>query len=65
MGTWEHKKGDLAVQAWISVEFESILGPHFESVLLTLGQHMSFVFMLVARSRFLLMSGFESERLRL
>ena len=30
-GTWEHKKGDFAVQAWISVDFLGISGPHFDS----------------------------------
>ena len=39
-GTWEHKKGDLGVQAWIwiSIDFGLILGPHFESFSGTLDQ---------------------------
>ena len=31
-GIAEHKKGDLGVQAWISVDFTWISGPRFESV---------------------------------
>ena len=40
-GTWEHKKGDSGIQAWISVDFGSISGPHFGSVWRTLEQHAS------------------------
>ena len=29
-GTWEHKKGDDGIQAWVSVDFGFILGPHFK-----------------------------------
>ena len=29
--TWEHKKGDLGVQAWIFIDFGTISGPHFGS----------------------------------
>ena len=29
--TWEHKKGDLGVQALIFIDFELISGAHFES----------------------------------
>ena len=31
-GTWQHKKGYVGVQAWISVDFERISGYLFESV---------------------------------
>ena len=30
-GTWEHKKVDDGIQAWVSVDFGSILGPHFKT----------------------------------
>ena len=30
-GTEEHKKGDVGIQAWISIEFGWISGPHVES----------------------------------
>ena len=42
-GTWEHKKGDLGVQAWIFIDFGWISGPHFESFSGSLDQHLCFV----------------------
>ena len=30
-GTWEHKKGDLGVQAWVFIDFGLISGAHFDS----------------------------------
>ena len=39
-GTWDRKKGDLGVQAWISVDFGWIAGPHSESCSLMSEQHM-------------------------
>ncbi len=30
-GTWEHKKGDVGVQVWISVDHGCISRPHFDS----------------------------------
>ena len=30
-GTWEHKKGDFAIQAWTPVAFGWISGPYFDS----------------------------------
>ena len=41
-GTWEHKKGDLGVQAWIFIDFEWISGPHFASFSGTLGNIRGF-----------------------
>ena len=37
-GTWEHKKGDLGVQAWVFIDFMSISGACFESFLGTLDE---------------------------
>ena len=31
-GHFQHKKGDVAIQAWISVDFGRISGPHFKIV---------------------------------
>ena len=56
--TWEHKKGDLGVQAWISVDLRWSSGPHFESFWLTLEQHVSFyACLLVFGLRFERLSG--------
>jgi hypothetical protein len=34
--TWEHKKGDVGVQAWIFIDFGQISESHFESFSSTL-----------------------------
>ena len=39
----EHKKGDVGIQAWISVDFRRISGPQVESVWSTLGQNLWFL----------------------
>ena len=39
-GTWEHKKGDLGIQALIFIDFGMISGPHFDSFSGTLDQNM-------------------------
>ena len=41
LAPWEHKKGVVG-EAWISIDFERISGPHFESLLVTLEPHMCF-----------------------
>ena len=50
--TLEHKKGDLGVQAWISVDFGWILEPHLESSWPLLEQTNVFFAMRVPRSCF-------------
>ena len=42
-GRWEHKEGDLGVQAWISVDFCWISGLHFESFWPPLEHKMCFL----------------------
>ena len=51
-GTWEHKKGDLGVQAWIFIDFGLISGFHFESFSGPLDQNRCVFFMLVSKSLF-------------
>ena len=51
-GPWEHKKGDLGVQAWIFIDFGLTLGSHFESFSGLLDQNRCFCFMLVSRLLF-------------
>ena len=46
-GASEHNKGDLGVQVWISVAFERISEPHFESCLQFL-KHTNVLFVLRA-----------------
>ena len=41
--TWEHKRGDLGVQAWIFIDFGLISGVHFESFTVPLDQNNIFV----------------------
>ena len=41
-GTWEQKKGDLGIQAWILIDFGWISGSHFESFSVTLNQNRCF-----------------------
>ena len=41
-GTWEQKKGDLGIQAWIFIDFGWISGPLFASFLGTLDQNECF-----------------------
>ena len=41
-GTWEQKKGDLGVQAWIFIDFEWISGLHFENFSGTLEENRCF-----------------------
>ena len=48
-GTWEHEKGDLGVQVWISVDFGGIWGSSFSA---NFGTTYVFLFMLVSRALF-------------
>ena len=64
-GTSEHKKGDVGIQAWSSIDFGWISGPHFSSYQPALEQHMCFFVMRVSRSRFLMISAFGSGYLGL
>ena len=64
-GTWEHKKGDLEVQAWFSVNFGWISGPLFKSVWLALQGNLYLFGTLVSKSFFYILSRSESGRLGL
>ena len=58
-GTWEHKKGDLGIKAWISVDSGWTSGPHFDCFWQLLEQQMCFLFC-VLQLTFLMIPGSES-----